>query len=42
MKVIKLLVDGGANASLKNAKGQTPKDVADEYSQNEASEFLSK
>eukprot|EP00944_MAST-04C_sp_MAST-4C-sp1_P002154 g2154.t1 len=40
--VIKLLVDGGADSTLKNNKGQTPKDVAAEYDQTEAVELFSK
>jgi ankyrin repeat protein len=42
MGVIKLLVDGGASTSIKNKKQQTPKDVATEYDQKEATDFLSK
>ena len=42
VNVIKLLVEGGSDASIKNKKGQTPKDVATEYDQPDAIAFLSK
>ena len=42
VNVIKLLVEGGSDASIKNKKGQTPKDVATEYDQPDAITFLSK
>ena len=42
VNVIKLLVEGGSDVSIKNKKGQTSKDVATEYDQPDAIAFLSK